>query len=50
MWTKKGGTLSNNNAEKEYGLTQDEIREAINSGKLQHKNELGTWQPLFQVA
>ena len=49
MWTKKGGTLSNNNAEKEYGLTQEEIRAAINSGKLQYKMNWAHGNPYFKL-
>ncbi|MCF6150454.1 MAG: hypothetical protein E3K37_17605 [Candidatus Kuenenia sp.] len=34
-WTKKGGTLSDKTAFKEFGLTQNDIMKAINEGKLQ---------------
>ena len=33
-WQHKGGTLSDKTAWKEFGLTQDEIVEAIRDGKL----------------
>ncbi len=33
-WTKKGGTLSDKTAVKEFGLTQNDIIKAINEGKL----------------
>ncbi len=36
-WTTKGATLSHKSAEKEFGLTLDEIVEAINAGKLQYR-------------
>jgi len=36
-WTKKGNTLSDKSARKEFGLTQEEIVEAINAGKLQYR-------------
>lgn len=36
-WNKKGATLSNKTAKKEFELTQDEIIEAIKTGKLQYK-------------
>ncbi|ODS35999.1 MAG: hypothetical protein A7316_10400 [Candidatus Altiarchaeales archaeon WOR_SM1_86-2] len=36
-WTEKGGTLSDKSARKEFGLTQEEIIEAINDGKLQYR-------------
>jgi hypothetical protein len=37
VWSKKNATLSNKTAEKEFGLTFDEIVEAINAGKLQYR-------------
>ena len=36
-WTKKGSTLSDKSARKEFGLTQEEIIEAIKAGKLQYR-------------
>ena len=36
-WTKKGNTLSDKSARKEFGLTQEEIIEAIKAGKLQYR-------------
>ncbi len=38
VWTEKGGTLSDKSARKEFELTQDEIIEAINDGKLQYRH------------
>ena len=37
LWTKKGATLSDSSARKEFDLTQEEITEAINGGKLQYR-------------
>jgi len=37
MWHKKGGTLSDKSARKEFGITQEEIIDAIRDGKLQHR-------------
>ncbi|MBU0488255.1 MAG: hypothetical protein KKA07_16885 [Bacteroidetes bacterium] len=37
IWTNKSATLSDKSARKEYQLTQDEILEGINNGKLQFK-------------
>ena len=37
VWSRKNATLSNKTAEKEFGLTFDEIVEAINAGKLQYR-------------
>lgn len=36
-WTRKGATLSNTTAQKEFGLTWDEIVRAIRAGKLQYR-------------
>lgn len=36
-WTRKGATLSDKTARKEFGLTQNEIVEAIREGKLQFR-------------
>ena len=36
-WTTKGATLSHKSAEKEFGLTFDEIVEGIRAGKLQYR-------------
>ncbi len=37
LWTKKGATLSDKSARKEFGLTQEEITEAIADGRLQYR-------------
>lgn len=36
-WRRKGATLSDKTARKEFGLTQDEILEAIRVGTLQYR-------------
>ena len=36
-WQRKGGTLSDKTAQKEFGLTQDEIVQAIRAGKLHYR-------------
>ncbi|HTP17649.1 MAG TPA: hypothetical protein VMK13_17675 [Streptosporangiaceae bacterium] len=36
-WTRKGATLSDKTARQEFGLTQDEIYDAIDAGKLQYR-------------
>jgi hypothetical protein len=36
-WRRKGATLSDRTARKEYGLTQDEILAAIDAGQLQYR-------------
>lgn len=37
QWRRKGATLSDKTARKELGLTQDEIIEAIDAGKLHYR-------------
>ncbi len=37
VWQRKGATLSDKTARKEYGLTQDEIVTAIRTGQLQYR-------------
>jgi hypothetical protein len=37
LWSKKGGTLTDKSARDEFGLTQEEIVEAIKGGKLQYR-------------
>jgi hypothetical protein len=36
-WSRKGATLSDKTARKEFGLTHDEIVAAIDAGLLQHR-------------
>jgi hypothetical protein len=36
-WQRKGATLSDKTARKEFGLTQDEIYDAIEAGTLQYR-------------
>ncbi len=36
-WSRKGATLSDKTARKEFGLTQDEIVAAIDAGQLQYR-------------
>jgi hypothetical protein len=36
-WARKGATMSDKTAREEYGLTQDEIEDAIRAGKLQYR-------------
>ncbi len=49
VWTEKGGTLSANNAIKEYGITQNDIIEAINNGKLQYKLNYAHGNPYYKL-
>ena len=36
-WQRKGATLSDKTARREFGLTQDQIERAIHAGKLQYR-------------
>ncbi len=36
-WSRKGATLSDKTARKEFGLTQEEIVAAIDAGQLQYR-------------
>jgi len=36
-WQRKGGTLSDKTAREEFGLTQEEIIQAIRKGRLQYR-------------
>jgi hypothetical protein len=45
LWGKQGATLSHKNACKEFGLTEDEVIEAIKKGKLQYRqNYAHAWK------
>ncbi len=48
-WTLKGGTLSDKTARKEFGLSQDEIIEAIKSGKLEYKQNYMHGNPYLRL-
>jgi hypothetical protein len=48
-WTKKGATLSDKSARKEFGLTQDQIIDAIKSGKLQYRQNHIHGNPYFRL-
>ncbi len=49
VWTQKGATLSDTSARKEFGLTQEEIIEAIKSNKLQYRNNHMHGNPYFRL-
>lgn len=48
-WTQKGATLSDKSACKEFGLTQSEIIQAINEGKLQYRQNYMHSNPYFRL-
>jgi hypothetical protein len=49
QWTKQGGTFSHKNACKEFGLTEDEIIDAMKAGKLQYRQNSAHGNPYFRV-
>ncbi len=48
-WTKRGATLSDKSARKEFGLTQVQIIDAIKSGKLQYRQNHIHGNPYFRL-
>ena len=48
-WTTKGATLSHKSAEKEFGLTFDEIVAAIRAGKLQYRENSVYGAPFLRL-
>jgi len=48
-WVKKGATLSDKSAQKEFGVTQEEIIEGIKGGKLQYRNNNIYGNPYFRL-
>ena len=49
VWTIKGGTLSDKSARKEFGLTQEEIIEAIKNDKLQYRKNYMHGNPYLRL-
>jgi len=49
QWLKQGGTLSHKNACKEFGLTEEEIIDAMKVGKLQYRKNYAHGNPYFRV-
>ena len=48
-WNLKGATLSDKTARKEYGLTQDEILEAVDAGALQYRLQAIHGNPFLRL-
>ena len=48
-WQRKGATLSDKTARKEYGLTQEEIVQAIRTGKLQYRRNSIHGNPFLRL-
>ena len=49
LWGQKNETLSDKSAAKEYGISRDEIIDAINSGELQYKMGSMHGNPWFRL-
>ena len=49
QWTKQGATLSHKNACKEFGLTEEEVIEAMKAGKLQYRQNYAHGNPYFRL-
>jgi hypothetical protein len=49
LWHKQGATLSHKNACKEFGLTEDEVFEAMKMGKLQYRQNYAHGNPYFRL-
>ena len=48
-WSRKGATLSDKTARKEFGLTQDEIIAAIDAGELQYRVGVNHGNPWLRL-
>lgn len=48
-WQKQGATLSHKNACKEFGLTEDEVIEALKKGRLQYQQNHDRGNPYFKL-
>jgi hypothetical protein len=48
-WRRKGATLSDKTARKEYGLSQDEILAAIDAGRLRYRVSSIHGNPWFRL-
>ncbi|MEM0992645.1 MAG: hypothetical protein AAF806_31730 [Bacteroidota bacterium] len=49
IWTIKGATLSDKNARKEFGISQEEIIEGIKAGKLQYRVNYIHGNPYYKL-
>jgi len=48
-WQRKGATLSDKTARKEFGLTQDEIVQAIGAGRLHYRLDSVYGNPFLRL-
>lgn len=49
VWSRKGATFSDKSARKEFGLTQEEIIQAIQGGELQYRLNSVFGNPFFRL-
>ncbi len=49
IWSRKGATLSDKSAHKEFGLSQEDIDAAIRAGKLQFRESSMHGNPWFRL-
>jgi hypothetical protein len=49
VWVQKGATLSDKTAQKEFGLRQEDIIEAIKAGKLQYRHNTLYGNPCLKL-
>lgn len=49
LWTRKGATLSDKTAQKEFNLTQEEIIAAIKAGKLHYRHNTLFGNPCLKL-
>ena len=49
VWVQKGATLSDKTAQKEFGLRQEEIIEAIKAGKLHYRHNTLYGNPCLKL-
>ena len=49
IWRQKGATLSDKSARQEFGLTQQEVYEAMRAGKLQFQQNNMHGNPWFRL-
>jgi hypothetical protein len=49
VWVQKGSTLSDKTAQKEFGLTQEELIDAIKAGSLQYRHNTLYGNPCLKL-
>ena len=49
VWVQKGATLSDKTAQKEFGLREEDILEAIKAGKLQYRHNTLYGNPCLKL-